>query len=292
MKKDETFCVEPTDLEEHDSTDYIVTLKESDRQRLSIRKKDYVVLEKCDKLNSEYEKVSILAYAMPDTKRPTDQENKLQNQSGKIGVDQTLRDALDIEVGDGVKVLSFNRRRSLLEGLIARLDFQKAVVQVAEDPLYKEHKTPIVCLCDEMVSAIGANYGDKIHVESLKAEGKRYKIRKITARCVKLDSSMQCNHDKVVGLKNVHPIFMDKMMRKYLNVDNRYPVKIRKSWQWQVMRKLNKFGNVSLIAFSVILTALIGQFSSVPLWIALIGFLSWGIWSILTSSKYRSQMEI
>ena len=125
---------------------------------------------------------------------------------------------------------------------------------------YMEHKLPVVCLCEEMMTAIGASYGDRIKIESVNNS-------KINVKAAKLTTSMQDFHDFVLDNSNeekvksrltekyflhpsdfgihsenlrigdlIHPIFMDAIAMNLLSVSRLYPIKIRKSLWWDVRR--------------------------------------------------------
>jgi hypothetical protein len=87
----------------------------------------------------------------------------------------------------------------------------------------------------------------------------------------------------------IHPIFMDAIAMHLLNVDRLHPIKIRRSLWWDVQKKLNSFGSVALIAFSITFS-LYMQDPSSPLalliWSIILG--AWGSWSVLTSSIYKN----
>ncbi|MGI0010972.1 MAG: hypothetical protein ACREAE_06205, partial [Nitrosopumilaceae archaeon] len=135
-----------------------------------------------------------------------------------------------------------------------------------------EHKTPVVCLCEEMMNSIGVSAGDRIKIESNHA--------KIIAKCAGLTPGMQEFHDFILdqpqdeeqiekmkpkltkmyfldpaswGLKSerlvqgemTHPIFMDAIAINLLQVHRLHPVKIRKSLWWEMQKKLNSFGSIS-----------------------------------------------
>jgi hypothetical protein len=63
------------------------------------------------------------------------------------------------------------------------LKFQKAVVRVGENDVCPEYKTPVACLCAEVMGSIGANYGEKIKVEDSD-------MKPIVAECAKLAKTM------------------------------------------------------------------------------------------------------
>jgi hypothetical protein len=86
------------------------------------------------------------------------------------------------------------------------------------------------------------------------------------------------------------PIFMDATAMFLLGADRLHPVKVRKSLWWQIQKKLNSFGNVSLIAFSVTLSFFVQNPSVILLvWSVVLG--AWGSWSVLTSSTYKTSNE-
>jgi hypothetical protein len=80
--------------------------------------------------------------------------------------------------------------------------------------------------------------------------------------------------------------------RAALEVERLCPVKVRKSLWWEIQKKLNSFGSVSLLAFSVRLGFLLEHAPASPiLAVWTINLATWGIWSVLTSSTYKASSE-
>jgi hypothetical protein len=221
---------------------------------------------------------------------------------------------LGLSVDKKVILSRTSKKYGLMDRLLTQLDYQKAVARVQANAPYMENRIPVVCLCEEIITSIGANYGDRIEVES--------NNNKIIAKCAKLTSSMQQFHDFVLdgsnadiikpkltdqyftdpsefGIKSerfksegelTHPIFMDAIAMQLLGIDRLYPVKVRKHLWWQIQKKLNSFGSVSLVAFSVTLGLFVQHPSDVLLlWSVILGV--WGSWSVLTSSTYKTPNE-
>jgi hypothetical protein len=310
------YTIRPTFVKKQPSTDYIAILHPSDMKKIKVGDNAYINLKKIVSNGKETKELQVLAQVISS-------EHKLSKMTssdakalkpGEVGVDQTLRESLGLVVGEKVILSKTNRKYGITDKLLTRLDYQKAIVRVQANAPYMEHKIPVVCLCEEIVSSIGANYGDRIVVES--------NNNKIIAKCAKPISSMKEFHDFVLDLSNVskvkakltegyfldpsdfgikserlkqgemtHPIFMDAIAMHLLGVERLYPVKIRKFLWWEVQKKLNSFGSVSLIAFSVTLSFLVQDPSSIILWIWSITLGAWGGWSVLTSSTYRTSNE-
>jgi len=182
-----------------------------------------------------------------------------------------------------------------------------------------EEEIPVVCLCEEMLSSIGAQYGDKILVEA------KYKTVKV--RCVRLNQLMKEFHDFVLNppddaddLENmsckfdnkrwlkspfnlatnnrsdkttpdlIHPIFMDSISRDLLNVKSNDPIKVQRSFRWEMMKKLNSVvGASALVIIALILSQMFSEENkdlTLLYWIMLIPPLVAFMWSIITYSKY------
>jgi hypothetical protein len=94
-----------------------------------------------------------------------------------------------------------------------------------------------------------------------------------------------------------HPIFIDQIGRKSLEVKLLSPVKIRKCLRWQFLKALNRFGNLSsLIAGSVFLASAVDNTFpynpvSIIFWILFGVIAAWAAWSALTSTTYRISSE-
>ena len=93
----------------------------------------------------------------------------------------------------------------------------------------------------------------------------------------------------------IHPIFMDELGRKSLGKKDKmgkkerlYPVKIRRSFQWEFLKKLNSFGSISLLALSVTLGLIVNEPTQLIYWLWSIILGVWGAWSVLTSSTYKT----
>ncbi len=310
------YTIKPTFVKKQPSTDYIAILHPSDMKKLKIYNNDYINLKKTVSNGTDTKELQVLAQVISSehklSKMTSSDPNALK--PGEVGIDQTCRESLGLMVGEKVILSKTNRKYGLIDKLLSRLDYQKAIVRVQANAPYMEHKIPVVCLCEEIVSSIGANYGDRIVVES--------NSNKMIAKCAKLISSMQDFHDFVLDLSDVskvktkltegyflnpsdfgikserlkqgemtHPIFMDAIAMHLLGVERLYPVKIRKFLWWEVQKKLNSFGSVSLIAFSVTLSFLVQDPSSKILWGWSIILGAWGGWSVLTSSTYKTSSE-
>lgn len=298
------------------STDFIIILHPTDLKKMKIKANDYVKLKNTITNGTETLDLEILAQII----NSEDNLSKMNSKSldslkpGEVGVDQSYREALGLQIGKKVSLSLTKKKYGFMEKLLTLLDFQKSIVRVQANAPYMEHRTPVVCLCNEILNSIGATYGDRIVVESDNT--------KITVKCTSLIPSMQEFHDFVLdpsdkdmkekiktqitrmyfidpaqwGIKSerlevgemTHPIFMDAISMNLLGVKRLYPVKIRKSLWWEIQKKLNSFGNVSLIGLSVMLGFVVQDPSSKILWgwVALLGI--WGSWSVLTSSTYKT----
>ena len=188
---------------------------------------------------------------------------------GEIGIDQTYREALALKKEDKITISKTNKRYGLKERFLSFLNYQKAIVRIQANAPYMENELPVVCLCEEMMTAIGASYGDRIKIESVNNS-------KIKTKAAKLTTSMQDFHDFVLDNSNeekvkprltanyflnpsdfdihsenlqigdlIHPIFMDAIAMHLLDVDRLHPIKIRRSLWWDVQKKLNSFGSVA-----------------------------------------------
>jgi len=258
-------------------------------------------------------------------------EMKEENlKEGEIAIDQTYREALGFDIGEKIEIRKTKQRYGFKEKLLSRLNYQKAVVRVQPNAPFMENKTPVACICEDMVSSIGAEYGDIIMIE--------VKDRKISVKCAKLSSFMSEFHDAIIGhqltktkmnelnkeyedtwIKSpfnlitkwgkiskpygelIHPVFMDQISRKILKVKPLDTVKIRKSLSWETQKKFNSFGGLAILAIAILIPELVAITFNVEelkwseelkwLWLILIPLMAFIIWSVLTSSKYRTNIE-
>jgi hypothetical protein len=131
----------------------------SDMKELNIKDNDYVkienVIHKKDK-NEEEKKIEILALVI-------NSENKYSKMTSsdldvlsprEVGIDQTYPEALALTIGHKVILSQTNIRQHLKEKFLSFLNYQKAIVRIQANAPYMEHKTPVVCLCAEMISSI------------------------------------------------------------------------------------------------------------------------------------------
>jgi formylmethanofuran dehydrogenase subunit D len=317
------YTIRPTTVKKQPSTDFIVIMHPSDMQQLNIKDNDYVKIENVirkkqqqQQQQEEIEKIELFGLVINSRHRysemtSSDPSDPKLLKPGEIGLDQTYREALALNLGHKVKISKANARQNLNERFLSLLNYQKAVVRIQANAPYMEHKIPVVCLCEEMMSSIGAEYGDRINVESTD--------NKINAKTAKLTTSMQQFHDFILDKSNekqvkprltekyfldpsdfginserlhlrdlIHPIFMDAIAMDLLSAHRLHPVKIYRSLWWDIQKKLNSFGSVSLIAFSITLSLFIQKPSIVSLiWSIILGV--WGSWSVVTASLYRTK---
>lgn len=237
----------------------------------------------------------------------------------EICIDQTYREALGLKIDDKICIKGPSKKFGFGESILSKMNFQKSVVRVQANASYMERQIPIACLCEEMITSIGAVYGDRIIIESHKTN--------IIAKCAPLTPLMQKFHDYVSqptlndkerkdlgnetkgyfddpkewGLQSkmlldhgdiIHPIFMDEIGRKLLGgITRLHPVKIRRSFSWEFRKKLNSFGAISLVALSVTLFFLVEHPDNPFLWFWTVLLGAWGAWSVLTSSTYKTSVS-
>ena len=243
---------------------------------------------------------------------------------GEIGIDQTYREAIGLEVGESVDVKKTDAKYGFKEKFLTNLNYQKAVVRVQQNAPYMENKIPVVCICEEIMNSIGAQYGDMILVQA--------KNKEISVKCAKPTPFMTGFHDAIVGttlskgeidavnknyentyLKNpfnlitkwgrvtekrgemTHPMCMDYISRSLLEVKPLQPVKIRKSLSWQIQKKFNTFGGLGILAIAILVPEIIVITSDHPelnfLWLIMMPLIAYVIWSVFTSSKYQTSIE-
>jgi formylmethanofuran dehydrogenase subunit D len=237
---------------------------------------------------------------------------------GNVGIDETYRNALGLRKGERVRIVKTKKRYGFKQKLLTSLNYQKAVVRVQQNVPYMEQRIPVVCLCDEIVNSIGARYGDQIIVET--------KDRSLSVRCARSTEQMEEFHDLVISppleipQRNndaekferiyfripwnlltkwgrlaephgdlIHPIFMDSIARKKLNVKELEPVKIRRSFIWETKKKLNSFGALALFAVSIMIPQIINSPIENVIYLLLLALPLVGlvIWSVFTASEYR-----
>ena len=259
ISKAKKFIVEKTTVTEHPSTDYLVILRPDDMKELLISSGDYIRLTSTKAV--PYGAVEIMAQVVSSDEEFS-KGTGLERQ-GQVGIDQTLREALGLKLGDVICLpkQEFEFLQRLLSHLILKLTscrdwflsrwgYQKVILIVEENPAYLERKTPVACLCEDTMSSIDVIYGDKIKVE--------YKRTTEVFKCAKLENMVPENTRSPVSGAEIHtrrPIFMDEIGRLSLDVKPGYPVKARRSLTWQFWKGANRFGSpTSLIAASVILT--------------------------------------
>ena len=241
---------------------------------------------------------------------------------GKVALDKTLRAALGLKTGEDVHIIKAHRSVNAMEAALMTLNYQKVVARVQQNAPFMESRTPVACVCDEIADSIGARYGDEIVVET---EGK-----KIRVRCARLTPFMREYHDSVIGssmsraemdeinkkyentwVENpfnfltrsgivsrtydelIHPIFMDQTSRKAIGVKPLEPVKVRRSFWWELRKKLNSFSSIGMLAVSILIPHFIVMHTQgdLPPWLApatLAPLLAFIIWSMLTTSKYET----
>ena len=91
----------------------------------------------------------------------------------------------------------------------------------------------------------------------------------------------------------IHPIFMDQTSRKAIGVKPLEPVKVRRSFWWELRKKLNSFSSIGMLAVSILIPHFIVMHTQgdLPPWLApatLAPLLAFIIWSMLTTSKYET----
>lgn len=329
------FIVKPTHVKKHPSTDPIVILHPFNMDELNINSYDYVSLrntvhykDKSDEDKSKTLEMSVQAISCRDkySKMSWENEDYYPNDKDKLGkheiaVDQTCREALVLKVKVPCEVTLFttHRKYSIGKKLLTRLDYQKAVVRVQKNDAYYERKTPVVCLCEEIMKSIGAEYGEKLEVE--------HKNKIIIAKSAKLTVTMKDFHDQVLhpspvnpgtkrnlyppyhehfqypedyGIKSefsqaemIHPIFMDTIARESIDVVELDPVKIRRNFKWQVLKTVNRLGSVSAPLAITVLAGFAGvdPLSRAFYVLGMTPLVLWLIWSVITSSNYRISSE-
>jgi hypothetical protein len=321
----EKFTVKRTIVKEQPSTDPIAILHPSYMKRFKINTYDYINLKNTVHplyVSNSSRELEISAQAIGSEHKLSrmitgDEDEYPEDEKtlgkGEIAVDQTCREALVLTIKPRCKVtlLKTGRRYGAKEKLLARLDYQKAIVRVQRNESYFERKTPVVCLCEEAVRSIGADYGDKIEIE--------YNDKRTTVKCTKLTDAMKEFHDHVLnpspktkrkpptyleypedhgiksdfsGAEMIHPIFIDTIARDLLDVKVLDPVKIRRDFKWQVLKAVNKLGSISAPIAIPVMVGFAGLEGIEPLSrvVDLIGIFllsSWLIWSVISSSTYR-----
>jgi hypothetical protein len=313
--------VKPTHVKKQPSTDPIVILHPFNMDKLKINTYDYVNLKNTVENKDKSKRLEMSAQAISTddkmfSKMSKGDEDKYPNDRDTLGkreiaVDQTCREALMLKVKDACEVTlpTTDRKYSTREKLLSRLDYQKAVVRVQKNDAYFERKTPVVCLCEEILKSINAEYGENIEVE--------YMDKRTIVKCSKLTITMKDFHDHVLnpnpdakkeqyfqyledyGIKSefsqpdmIHPISMDEQARESLGVEELDPVKIRRDFKWQLLKTVNKLGRVSAPLAIPVLIGFAGLPNNEPSkYIDVAGiilFALWLIWSVLTSSTYSS----
>jgi antitoxin component of MazEF toxin-antitoxin module len=320
--------VKRTIVHEQPLADSIVILHPHNMKRLKINTYDYINLKNTvyssHDVNNRSKELEISARAIGNehylSRILTEDGDEYPNDESVLGkreiaVDQICREALALKVGCEVTLSKTDRKYGIGEKLLTRLDYQKAVVRVQGNESYFERKTPVVCLCEEIMKAIDVDYGDNIEVEHMD--------KRIIVKCAKLTENMKNFHDHVLspslkpkgqetekqqsyllypedfgiesefsGAEMIHPVFMDRIARDLLGVKALDPVKIRKYFKWQVLKTVNKLGSVSAPFAIPVLIGFVGVQTVSDFWrnvdyVGIILLASWLTWSVATSSTYR-----
>lgn len=228
-----------------------------------------------------------------------------------IGIDQTYCDALGIKYDEFIEVIPTGRKRTLGDKILSRLNFQKIIVRANMNHTYLERKRPMIGLCLEMVNSIGVSYGDQIVITS--GDGRK----RTNAICLPLTTSMQKFHDDIVhqhdfdriiayttadrdedGVTNlqgkkdrIHPIFLDAVSRRRLGISTFHPIRIRRSFRWEILKKLNSLSSMNIVALPVMLLILSENPTSLTYWILAFVLGGWLSWSLITSTTYNSPLK-
>lgn len=321
------FKVQKTTLKRQPFPDFVSILTPKGLEELEAQDGGCVILENTIKRKPEKggeEESIVLRMESPvisSSNGAVDSDNEAGDD--KICIDQTYREALAVEPGQTIQVTPSKARIDTAQHILRKINFQKSVVRVQPNASYMERKVPVMCICKEMVESIGAAYGDRIIIESVAGlEGK-----KIEVRCAPLTFLMQKFHDYVLSsiadddernrLKNetktyftdpndwgirsnvcgnmgdaIHPIFVDFLARRALGDDKPIsvlcPVKIRRSFRWELAKKLNYLGSLGVLAIPIILLGLTNDPYNLFYWLLMATFGFWVSWSLMTSSTYRA----
>ena len=269
------FIVKRTLVKEQPSIDRIVILHPDNMAKLKINNYDYINLKNTIHYNDKSKELKISAQAISNehkfSRMLTGDENEYPDNDNILGkleiaVDQTYREALALTLKPRCEVTlsKTDKKYDIKEKLLSRLDYQKAVVRVQKNEAYFERKTPVVCLCEDAMEAVGADYGDNLEVE--------FNEKRTIVKSAKLTVTMKDFHDYVLnpslgkkrepptylqypedygiksefsGAEMIHPIFIDTIAREMLGVTELDPVKIRRDFKWQVLKTINKLGRIS-----------------------------------------------
>lgn len=253
---------------------------------------------------------------LKEDEKLSDEYQKLDD--NQVGIDQTYREALGLDKGENVKVIPSRKKFGLIDRIFTYLNYQKAVVRVQQNGPYMEAKIPVVCLCEEILNSIGANYGDKIIIETSNGL--------IPVKCAQLSNTMLEFHNFILNpptdseerikekirfektylispmnlLKKfgrisekkgdlIHPIFMDAISRRKAGIKPLDCIKIRKSFGWETVKKLNTFGSLAGLAIAVMIPEILANPNELSfLWFAVAPLSAMVIWSIFSASKYNT----
>ena len=284
--------------------DFIIIIHNNDMADLNLKEYDSVILEN----TSDNIKQTIDATIIKHDNDKIDKQTMGKIQPGIIGMDQTCRNTILLDDNDKV-IITKSPKKDWLGRVKKKYSAQKAVVRVQPNSTYMERKIPVMCICDEMLISINAAMGDQIKVEFSNKD----EHREITVRTAPLTPNMQKFHDSIItknykktakvttgtyfGIPTtiscnpdrIHPVFLDKMGRKQLNIEKFQAVKIRRSKKWNVLKKLNEMGLLNFLALSLTMVAYIGNPNNSYYLLFGTCFAGWVIWSILTSSTYNSK---
>ncbi len=262
-------------------------------KEMKIKEYDHVILEKKQR-EEQKGTFKIRSLVISDKDGAVNKEYHLEK--NEVGLDQTYREALSVDVGEEINITRSKTKRRIKEQMLNRINFQNAIVQIHENSIYKEQKIPVICICEEMLNMINAEYGDEITIDAAEDSDKE----KTKAKCMPLTSSMKQRHDELIDSEmdegncerkdsnSIHPIFVDSMIREKLNIKKCHPVKIKRSFRGEFMKKLNNLGSFSMVALSVTMIPLISNPEQIIYWALTIFFMLWVVWSTVTASNYKT----
>jgi len=316
--------VKKTASHEQPFADFIVLLHPKTMKKLNIKTENYIKITKSFPFKKKEKTIEVRAAVWPsdseyivkyeEEEEKEDKEDEIIGEED-IGIDQTYREALGLKIDEKITITTTLDKVGFWEKVLNKWNFQKSVVRAQSNADYMERKTPYACICEEVVKSIGANYGDENEVE---AKGETIKVK-----CQPLSKLMQDFHDMVMlspdndEMKKykerltekyfadpndycfgssffdrkgdmIHPIFVDGVTNRRLKIGKLDILKIRRSFSWEMQKKLQSLGTISLLGLSVTVPFLAHNPSNPWIWGWMIGLGVWGGLSVLVAPRFKN----
>ena len=295
-----------------DRPDYVGFLHKEDMDQAGIKDGSYVMISNRVRTADGVVDIRLAVLVFEMTSEILQQlrpEVSAGFKKGMIAMDQTYRDALGAASGTTVSLVRALSNSSVAERLTNVMRFQRVIMRANLNHTYLERRVPMAGVCEEMTTAVGVQYGDKVIVSSPD------NTKSIAMICAPLTPSMQEFHDATTRIQGyskvdtwidakeedgvpdvskvvdrIHPIFIDATNRRALGIDIHSPVRIRRSFRWLLLKKLSKVSSMNLLALPIMMTYLQQDITNPVLWAVMAGMGGWLVWGILKSTTYNTKV--